>query len=143
MSVQFVFSWKDAEWLCSEWKGPRAIKVSWTQDKNQEWVGPIPEPISRSVGPNTKTKNELSQYQKPKPRSVEPWNKNNLKNSAKRDTRPLKGMFNSPIYVHLGGEPKKKIFGRRSGKKFGRDWCSDLKSAIFPIFHFSLSHFSF
>ena len=25
---QFVFSWKDAEWLCSEWKGPRAIKVN-------------------------------------------------------------------------------------------------------------------
>ena len=22
------FSWKDAEWLCSEWQGPRAIKVT-------------------------------------------------------------------------------------------------------------------
>ena len=36
-----------------------------------------------------------------------------IKNSAKRDTRPLKGMFNSPIYVHMGGEAKKKIFGGR------------------------------
>ena len=34
-------------------------------------------------------------------------NESKTKNSAKRDTRPLKGMFNSPIYVHLGGEPKK------------------------------------
>ena len=48
-------------------------------------------------------------------------NENEQKNSAKRDKRPLKGMFNSPIYVHLGGEPKKKIFGGMLGKKFGRD----------------------
>ena len=43
------------------------------------------------------------------------------KNSAKRDTRPLKGMFNSPIYVHVGGDLEKEIFERRLGKKFGTD----------------------
>ena len=28
ISKPFVSSWKDAEWLCSEWQGPRAIKVN-------------------------------------------------------------------------------------------------------------------
>ena len=48
-------------------------------------------------------------------------------------------MFNSPIYVHVGGEPKEKIFGGRPGEKIGRDSCFDL--FVFPFYYFS--HFSF
>ena len=32
--------------------------------------------------------------------------KTKLKNSAKRETRPLKGIFISPIYFHVGANPK-------------------------------------
>ena len=35
-----------------------------------------------------------------------------LKNSAKRDTRPLRGMFNSPIYVQVEGGCKKEQGGK-------------------------------
>ena len=60
------------------------------------------------------------------------------KNSAKRDIRPLKGMFNSPIYVHVGGDPKRKhlVVGQEKNL-VGIDALSS-KICIFPPFSFSI-----